>query len=75
LGSVPVGFGVSVVARIVAPAIESMAPSDAATAAADFRRLPIGEDAKYSSATAATRRTGVRCSRVTSVAVDRFIHP
>ena len=75
VGSVPVGFEVSVVARTVAPAIESMAPSAATTAAADFRSVPIGDAATNSSATAAMRSTGVRCSSATSVADDRFIQP
>jgi hypothetical protein len=74
-GSEPVGFGVSELARIVAPATESMAPRDAATAAADFRSAPTGNAATSSSATAATRGTGVRCRSATSVAVDRLIQP
>lgn len=74
-GNGPVGFGVSELARIVAPAIESMAPREAATAAADLRSVPMGDAATNSSATAATRRTGVRCRSATSVAVDMLIQP
>ena len=59
-GSAPLGLGVSVVARVVAPAMESTAPRAAAAAAADFMRLPTGEAATNSSATATIRSTGER---------------
>jgi hypothetical protein len=74
-GRGPVGLPFRVVASVVAPAIESTAPSAAAAIPVDLRSEPTGEAATYSPAEAATRRTGVRCNRATSVAVDTFIHP
>ena len=75
VGRAPLGDWVTVVARSVAPAIESMAPSEIAAAAADLRAVPTGDEATNSSTAAATRRTGVRWSRATRVVTDRFIQP
>src|SRR5580704_2202285 len=74
-GRTPFGCGVIVVAKRVAPAIESMAPSVAAAAAAALRAVPMDDARKKSSVAAATRRAGVRCSRAISVVTDRFIQP
>src|ERR1051326_7445192 len=46
----------------VAPASEFTAPRETSAAAADFSTAPTGEAMTISSATAATRTTGVRCS-------------
>jgi hypothetical protein len=71
-GNVPFGLGVNVEASVVAPAIESTAPSDAAATAADLSRAPTGELSTKSSAVETTRSTGERWRRATSVAVDRL---
>ena len=57
-GRSPVGFVVMLEDRIVAPAMELTAPSAAAAAAADLRRVPTGDVATNSSASAASLRTG-----------------
>jgi hypothetical protein len=71
-GRVPVGLGVRVVASVVAPAIESTAPSEAAATTADLRSVPMGEATTISSAAAAMRRTGERWRSAIRVAVERF---
>src|ERR1700679_267586 len=61
VGRCPEGVAFRVSARMVAPAIESTVPRAPAAMAADLRIVPIGDEATYSCAAAATRRTGVRC--------------
>ena len=66
-------MGVTLDARIVAPAIELMAPRLAMVAAANLTRAATGVAATASSATAARRAAGERCKSVIRVSVDRFI--
>ena len=58
--------------KVVAPARESRAPSEAAAATADLRRAPMGEALTTSSRKAATPATGERCRRVISIATGRW---
>jgi hypothetical protein len=63
------------VLSVVAPAIECIAPREAATAAAERRTSPSGEEAANCSAVAATRTTGVRCKSAISSAPGRLSQP
>ena len=72
VGRGPVGEGVRLDARIVAPAMELMAPSDAIAAAAYFMAVPMGEAATNSSVATAARAAGERCRSVIRVTADRF---
>jgi hypothetical protein len=58
----------------VAPAIELIAPSDAAAVATDLRIAEIGDEITISSIAATTRTTGVRWSIAINTAVGRLNH-